>query len=143
MIKRRLIALRKVIAPQRDLVATIANGVAELPGMTREAERGFRDVYDHLIRLTDIIESYRDLLAGITDVYLSTVSNRLNEAMKRLAGVATIFLPLTFVTGFFGQNFTWMIDRVGGPAAFFVLGVALQVAVFLFFFVTFRRRGWF
>ncbi|MEZ5101646.1 MAG: magnesium transporter CorA family protein [Thermoleophilia bacterium] len=143
LLKRRLIALRRVVAPQRDLVATIANGVADLPGTGEEADRRFRDVYDHLIRLVETLDSYRDLLSGITDVYLSTVSNRLSDITKRLAAVATIFLPLTFITGFFGQNFTWMVDHVGGLAAFLGLGIGLQLLVFAVFVVLFRRRGWF
>ena len=84
-------------------------GGAELPGMTAEAERYFRDVYDHLIRISDLIDTYRDLLTSAMDVYLSTVSNRLNTVMKQLAVIATIFLPLTFITGFFGQNFGWLV----------------------------------
>jgi magnesium transporter len=143
LMKRRLAALRRVIAPQRDLLASLAGGVTELPVMTPDAERGFRDVYDHLLRLTDTIDGYRDLLSGASDAYLSTVSNRLNDVTKQLAVIATIFLPLTFITGFFGQNFAWMVDAVGGEAAFWVLGVALQLLALLGLLGLFRRRGWF
>jgi magnesium transporter len=143
LMKRRLAALRRVIAPQRDLVATIASGVAELPAMTPEAERGFRDVYDHLIRLTDTIDGYRDLLSGATDAYLSTVSNRLNDVTKQLAVIATIFLPLTFITGFFGQNFAWLVEAVGGELQFWVLGVGLQVVAVIALLALFRHRRWF
>jgi magnesium transporter len=143
LMKRRLAALRRIVAPQRDLIATIASGVAHLPGATAEAERGFRDVYDHLIRLTDTIDSYRDLLTGATDAYLSTVSNRLNDVTKQLALIATIFLPLTFITGFFGQNFGWMVDVVGGEVEFWVLGVGLQAAAVIALLVFFKRRGWY
>jgi magnesium transporter len=141
--KRRLAALRRVIAPQRDLAATLAGGVAELPAISPDAERGFRDVYDHLIRLTDTIDGYRDLLGGASDAYLSMVSNRLNDVTKQLAVIATIFLPLTFITGFFGQNFGWMVRVIGGEVEFWVLGVALQFLALLALFVLFRRRGWF
>jgi magnesium transporter len=143
LMKRRLVALRKVIAPQRDLVATIANGIAELPGMTEEGMRSFRDVYDHLIRLTDVLDSYRDLLTGVTDVYLSSVSNRLNAVMKQLTLIATIFLPLAFITGFFGQNFPWMVEHIGGLGWFIVLGIGAPVATVTVLLVYFRRRGWF
>ena len=87
--------------------------------MTPDMERYFRDVYDHLIRISDLIDSYRDLLTGAMDVYLSTVSNRLNEIMKRLTIVATIFMPLTFIVGFFGMNFTWMVrtSRASGRSS--------------------------
>ena len=143
LMKRRLAALRRVIAPQRDLLASLAGGVAELPAMSPDAERGFRDVYDHLIRLTDTIDGYRDLLTGASDAYLSTVSNRLNDVTKQLAVIATIFLPLTFITGFFGQNFGWMVRAVGGEVDFWVLGVALQLLAVLGLLLLFRRRGWF
>jgi hypothetical protein len=102
--KRWLIGVRKVITPQRDLVASLVGGVAELPGMTREIERYYRDLYDHLIRISDLVDSYRDLLTGSMDAYLSTVSNRLNAIMKQLTLIATIFLPLSFLTGFFGRT---------------------------------------
>lgn len=143
LMKRRLVSLRKVISPQRDLMASVASGVVDVPGATPDAERHFRDVYDHLIRLTDMIDSFRDLLTGATDAYLSTVSNRLTVVMKQLAVIATIFLPLTFVTGFFGQNFTWLVDHVGGIAWFLALGIGTQLAAVALLVVYFRRRGWF
>lgn len=141
--KSELVRLRKVVVPQRDLMASLANGVADLPGTDDESERHFRDVYDHLIRLTDAIDGSRDLLTSLMDVYLSTVSNRLNEVVKRLTVIATIFLPLTFITGFFGQNFGWMVDRVGGLPAFVGLGVGTQLIAFAALIAIFRRRGWF
>ena len=78
--KRRLTALRRVIVPERDVIAGVANGVAELPGVDLEHERLFQDVYDHLIRLVDALDSYRDLLTSLMDLYLSTVSNRLTAS---------------------------------------------------------------
>jgi len=143
LVKRRVVALRRIVAPQRDLVASLASGVAALPGHSAESERLFRDVYDHLIRLTDTIDSYRDLLTGSVDAYLSTVSNRLNDVTKQLAVIATIFLPLTFLTGFFGQNFRWLVDVIGGEVDFWVLAVGLQVVALAGLLVLFRRRGWF
>ena len=80
------------------------------PGLRGRHARLLPRVYDHMIRVSDLIDSYRDLLTGALDVYLSTVSNRLNSVMERLTIVATIFLPLTFVTGFFGMNFGWMVQ---------------------------------
>ncbi|MCC6222102.1 MAG: magnesium transporter CorA family protein [Thermoleophilia bacterium] len=142
LMKRKLVTLRKAIGPQRDLLAGIASGVSALPGVAGEVERSFRDAYDHLIRLTDMIDSYRDLLTGVTDLYLSTVSNRLNGVMKQLAAIATVFLPLTFITGFFGQNFRWLTDHAGGLAAFLGLGLGTQVVTLLVLVGFFRRRGW-
>ncbi|MFN8186344.1 MAG: magnesium transporter CorA family protein [Gaiellales bacterium] len=141
-LKRRLVSLRRVIAPQRDLAASIASGLIELPGTNLEAQRSFRDVYDHTIRLTDQLDSYRDLVTGVMDIYLSTVSNRLNSVMKALTLIATIFLPLTFVSGFFGQNFGWMVRAVGGAVPFWVLGVGLQLGIVVALLALFRRRGW-
>jgi magnesium transporter len=140
--KRWLIGVRKVITPQRDLVASLVGGVAELPGMTREIERYYRDLYDHLIRISDLVDSYRDLLTGSMDAYLSTVSNRLNAIMKQLTLIATIFLPLSFLTGFFGQNFGWMVVRIGSLGAFLVVGLGTELVVVGSMLVVFRRRGW-
>ena len=93
----------------------------------------------HLIRLVDALDSYRDLLTSLMDVYLSTVSNRLNGVMKQLTLIATIFLPLTFITGFFGQNFGWMVDHVDSAGAFWGLGIGLEVFAVAAFVVWFRR----
>jgi magnesium transporter len=142
-LKRDLVAMRKVITPQRDIFARSIDQLADLPGLQLDERDYFRDVYDHLIRISDLIDSYRDLLGGATDVYLSTVANRQNEVMKQLAIIATIFLPLTFLTGFFGQNFGWLVSHgLSHEWQFFVLGVgglALSCAALAMFF---RRKGW-
>ena len=104
--------MRKVVTPQRDLFASSVDQIAELPGLQLDERDYFRDIYDHLIRISDLIDSYRDLLSGATDLYLSTVSNRQNDVMKQLTVIATIFLPLSFITGFFGQNFGFMITHI-------------------------------
>ena len=142
--KRLLVGMRKAITPQRDTFARLMGGVAELPGLSEEDERYFRDVYDHLIRISDLIDSYRDLLTGAMDVYLSTVSNRLNSVMKQLTIIATIFLPLSWLTGFFGQNFGFEVSHIGGWGTFVVLGLGTELrrpASMLL--VYFKRRGWF
>jgi hypothetical protein len=110
--------------------------------MTPDAEPYFRDLYDHLIRISDLVDSYRDLLSGALDTHLSTVSNRLNVVMKQLTIIATIFLPLSFLTGFFGQNFAWMVNRLTSLPVFLVTGIVLPAAVVVFLVVVFRRRGW-
>jgi len=141
--KRLLVGMRKAVSPQRDLFASLTAGVAALPGMSADGQRYFRDVYDHLIRISDLIDTYRDLLTGAMDVYLSTVSNRLNVVMKQLAIIATIFLPLTFITGFFGQNFAFMIRHVAGWPAFVGLGIGIELAALAGLLALFRHRGWF
>jgi magnesium transporter len=141
--KRLLVGMRKAVTPQRDLFAGLMGGVAELPGMTVEDERYFRDIYDHLIRISDLIDTYRDLLTSSMDVFLSTVSNRLNVVMKQLAVIATIFLPLTFITGFFGQNFGWMVGHIGGWPLFVGLGIGTEVVAVALLMTFFKRRGWF
>jgi magnesium transporter len=139
-LKRELVELRRVVTPQRDLFARAIDQITLLPGLEPAARDYFRDVYDHLIRISDLIDSYRDLLTGAMDVYLSTVSNRLNQVMKQLTVIATIFLPLTFVTGFFGQNFAWMVrhvDSFGAFLGFGIGGIALSIALMIGWF----KRG--
>ena len=140
--KRLLVGIRKAITPQRDMFASLMGGVAGLPGMSDEDERYFRDIYDHLIRISDLVDTYRDLLTSSMDVYLSTVSNRLNSVMKQLTIMATVFLPLSFITGFFGQNFGWMVGHIRSPAIFFVLGIGLELATVAALFALFKRRKW-
>ncbi|HEX5145509.1 MAG TPA: magnesium/cobalt transporter CorA [Conexibacter sp.] len=139
-LKRRLVVLRRTITPQRDLAARTIAEIDELPGLEGGTRDYFRDVYDHLIRISDLVDSYRDLLTGIMDVYLSTVSNRLNVVMKQLTIVATIFLPITALTGFFGQNFGWLVRHITGPGAFFVFGVGGAVLSCVVLYVWFRRQ---
>jgi magnesium transporter len=140
--KRSLIAMRRVVTPQRDMFAALASGVVELPGMTAEGERYFRDLYDHLIRIADVVDSYRDLLSGVMDTHVSTVSNRLNVVMKQLTIIATIFLPLSYLTGFFGQNFSFLVGHITGRAPFIFFGLGIEVLAALLLFYFFRKRGW-
>lgn len=140
--KRSLVTFRKVVTPERDVFAGIAAGALELPGMTSDAERYYRDLYDHLIRVSDLVDSYRDLLTGAVDTHLSVVSNRLNVVMKQLTIIATIFLPLSFLTGFFGQNFSVLVAHIQGPAAFWGAGLGLDLAAVVGLLAFFKRRGW-
>jgi magnesium/cobalt transport protein CorA len=142
-LKRELVAMRRSSPPRRDLFARGIDQIADLPGLTLDERGYFRDVYDHLIRTSDLIDSYRDLLSGATDLYLSTVSNRQNEVMKQLAIVGTIFLPLSFITGWFGQNFTWLVQKgISSTWSFFVLGIGSIVATCVFLLAFFKRKGW-
>ena len=141
-LKRQLIAMRKIVTPQRDLFARSVDEVSELPGLQLDERDYFRDVYDHLIRISDLIDSYRDLLSGATDLYLSTVSNRQNDVMKQLTIIATIFLPLSFITGFFGQNFGYEVRNITGVWWFWVAGVGSMAATVVVLLIFFRRKGW-
>jgi magnesium transporter len=140
--KRSLIAVRKVITPERDVFAGITSGVIELPGVNESGLRYLRDVYDHLIRISDLVDGYRDLLSGVMDTHLSTVSNRLNVVMKQLTIIATVFLPLSFLTGWFGQNFSYLIAHITGRVPFYAFAVGLEVLSALGLLYFFRRRGW-
>jgi magnesium transporter len=142
-IKRTLVAMRKVVSPQRDLFARSIDQLADLPGLVLDERDYFRDVYDHLIRISEEIDSYRDLLSSTTDLYLSTVSNRQNEVMKQLAIVGTIFLPLSFITGFFGMNFAWLVTRgITSEWSFFVLGIGSMLLTCVFLLRFFKRKDW-
>jgi magnesium transporter len=141
-LKRQLVDMRKLVTPQRDMVSTMLTGVVPIPGMTAETERYVRDLYDHLIRISDMVDSYRDLLSGSLDAYMSMVSNRLNDVMKQLTIIATVFLPLSFLTGFFGQNFAWLVGRLGSLGAFIGLGLGTEVVAVIALVTLFRTRGW-
>src|SRR4051812_43494317 len=142
--KRLFVGLRKAVGPQRDMFASLmGGGVSDLPGMTEEDERYFRDIYDHLIRIAELIDTYRDLLTSTMDVYLSTVSNRMNVVMKQLTIVATIFLPLSWLTGFFGQNFGFLVRNITGWQPFFFYGLGFEVIAVALLFAWFKRERWF
>ncbi|MEO7003088.1 MAG: magnesium/cobalt transporter CorA [Ktedonobacterales bacterium] len=139
-IKRSLALMRRVISPQVEVANSLAMRTGAL--IPAEAEPYFADVRDHLVRAFEILDAYRDLMSGLLDVHLSTVSNRLNTVMKQLAIIATIFMPITFVTGVFGQNFGHMpqVENDAGYNFWLVLGfMALITIVQLWYF---HRRGW-
>jgi magnesium transporter len=139
-LRRDLIGLRRIVHPQRDLLTRIGDDIADLPGLERGERDYLRDVTKYLSRLSDQIDTTSELLTSTVDVYMSTVSNRLNEVMRRLTIIATIFLPLTFVTGFFGQNFGWMVGHVDTLEAFLIYGIG-GLAVALVALMTWFRRS--
>jgi magnesium transporter len=142
-LKRDLIGMRRVVTPMRDFFARDAEEITHLPGMEPDDTLYFRDLYDGLVRTSDLIDSYRDLLSGATDMYLSTVANRQGEISKQLTIIATIFLPLSFLTGFFGQNFAFLTGHIVNHTwSFFVLGLGSLLAAIAGFIVFFRRKGW-
>jgi magnesium transporter len=141
-LRRQLVALKRVATPQRDLLARGVDDILEIPGLEADSRNYFRDVYDHAIRISDQIDSYRDLLSGSRDAYLSLVSNRLNQITKQLTVVATVFLPLSFLVGFFGQNFKWMVENISSEADFFVLGIGTLVLSVIGLLAWFRRGSY-
>ncbi|MGI8594581.1 MAG: magnesium transporter CorA family protein [Solirubrobacteraceae bacterium] len=141
-LQRELLSLRRVVNPQRDLLLRVADVIADVPGLEEGSRDYLREVADDLARISSQIDNYGELLTAATDIYLSTVSNRLNEVTRKLTIVATIFLPLTFVTGFFGQNFTWMVDHVDSLTAFLVLGIGGLAVAIAMLVVWFRRSGY-
>jgi magnesium transporter len=138
-LRRELVALRRVVTPQRDMLARSIDDILEIPGLEADSREYFRDVYDHAIRISDQIDSYRDLLAGSRDAYLSVTSNRLNEITKQLTVVATVFVPLSFLVGFFGQNFKWLVTNIDTAAAFWGLGVGGALVSLVALLIWFRR----
>lgn len=133
-----LALIRRGAGPMRDAIGLLGRGESNLIG--RELELFLRDVHDHVIQVTEIAESLREVLIGMLDIYVSGVSNRLNEVMKVLTMIATIFMPATFVAGVYGMNFEHMPELQqpwGYPAA---LGVMLAIGLGMLAF--FRRKGW-
>ncbi len=141
-LKRDLVAMRRVVTPMRDMFIRNADRIAALPGLETDDRLYFRDVYDGLVRVSELVDSYRDLLSGTTDMYLSTVANRQGEINKQLTIIATIFLPLTFLTGFFGQNFGSLVRWMNSEWVFYVFGLGLLVASVAGFAIFFHRKGW-
>jgi len=141
--KREVMTIRKVVAPQRDMIASVNAGMVTIPGMTTKGAAYFRSLYDHLIRISDQVDAERDLISGAMDTHLSMVSNRLNVVMKQLAIIATVFLPLGFLTGFFGQNFAWLQAHMqAGFGWFLFLGIGSEVVAIILLLMLFKRRGW-
>ncbi|MBW3661172.1 MAG: magnesium/cobalt transporter CorA [Gemmatimonadetes bacterium] len=136
--KRKTVEIKRAIAPHRDVFGRISRN--EFPEVDAQTAVFYRDLYDSTFRLTEIADSYRDLLNGLFDGYLSVTSQRLNEVMKILTIFATIMLPLTFIAGVYGMNFEYMPELGWRYGYFVVWGVMLTVAIGMLWF--FRRRGW-
>jgi len=137
-LKRELITLRKSVWPLREVSNTLLRGDSKL--VKKENYIYLKDVYDHTIQIMDTIESYRDMVSGMLDIYLSSISNRMNEVMKVLTIIATIFIPLTFLAGIYGMNFAYMPELEWHYGYFAVLVSMLLIASLMV--VYFRRKGW-
>jgi magnesium transporter len=141
-LKRATLHLRRVISPMREVLNKLARDSYNM--IDRTDQLYFRDVYDHLVRLYDIIESLRDLASGVLDTYLSVINKRMNEIMKTLTIITTLFMPLAFLTGFFGMNFFSPVENfdawVGLPAFRITMLIILLTPVVMYLWM--RRRRW-
>lgn len=138
-VRRRIVRMHRIVAPERDLLRGLAR---EGDAIGADASRYFQDVGDHVARVLDSVETYQDVGASVMDVYLSAQNNRMNEIMKQLTVVATIFMPLTLISGIYGMNLTYQMwpnpqNHWGFPAVVFaMLALGLGMGVY------FRRRNW-
>lgn len=137
-LKRNMLMVRKSVWPLREVINNFQH--EEEPLVSRATVVFVRDVYDHTIQVIETIESYRETIAGMLDIYLSSLSNRMNEIMKVLTIMATIFIPLTFIAGVYGMNFEYMPELKWRWGYFFIWGVMLAVAVAMLAY--FNRRKW-
>ena len=137
-LKRDLLRLRRVVAPERDVLTVLSRG--DLEFQPAEDRVYFQDVYDHILRVTDEIDTFRDLVSSVVEADLAAISNRLNEVMKVLTSLATILLVMTVVTGFFGQNFTSIIPF--DSVMLFWASITFTVLSALLLAIYFRRKGW-
>ncbi len=138
MLKREMMVLRKSVWPLREVVSQLERGESSLFGKATKVY--LRDVYDHTIQVIDTIETYRDMLSGMLDIYLSSISNRMNEVMKLLTIIATIFIPLTFLAGVYGMNFKYM-PELENQWSYPVLWV-IMAAIALVMVAYFKRKKW-
>ena len=137
-LKRELLFLRKAVWPLREVVGSLERGESSL--IQASTRIYLRDLYDHTIQVIDNVETFRDMISGILDIYLSSVSNRLNSVMKVLTIIATIFMPLTFLAGIYGMNFKYMPElewRWGYP---FICFVMMGIGIFMLFY--FKKKKW-
>ena len=142
-IKRAVLQLRRIIGPPREVLNKLARDDS---GVIDHQDRiYFRDVYDHMVRLYDISESIRDLVSGVLDTYLSVINNRMNDIMKTLTIITTLFMPISFVTGFFGMNFFEPVASLYGWTSGVVFVVTLLVMLLapITMVSYMQRRGWF
>jgi len=138
VLKREMIYVRRSVWPLREVISGLERAESEL---IRQSTGIFlRDVYDHTIQVIDTVETYRDMLSGMLDIYLSSVSNRMNQVMKVLTIIATIFIPLTFLAGVYGMNFKFMPELEWRWGYFVIVGIMLAIGITMV--VIFRRKKW-
>ena len=137
-LKRSILALTRVILPQREILNDLSRGDYSL--ISERAQIYYRNIYDHLVRIEMITLGLRDMAESVLSSYLSSVSNRMNEVMKVLTLIATIFIPLTFIAGIYGMNFKFMPELEWRGGYFVIVGVMVAVAFVMLIF--FRKKKW-
>lgn len=137
-LKRQMIFIRKAVWPMRDMVNNIERSESEL--ITAGTLVYLRDAHDHIIRVIDTVETYRDLLSGMMDLYMTSVSNRMNEVMKTMTIITTIFVPLTFIVGVYGMNFK-VIPELDSPMGYYVVWM-IMIFIVVLLFIFFRVKKW-
>jgi magnesium transporter len=144
-LKRELLLLRRAIWPQRDAINSLIRDGSDL--ISAEVRVYLRDCYDHAVQVLDMVETYRELASSLMDVYLSSVSNKMNEVMKLLTVISTIFIPLTFVAGVYGMNFDPKESPWNMPELDWYFGYplcwAIMLAIAFSLVYYFYRKGWF
>lgn len=144
-IRREIIYFRKAVWPLRDAINSTIRDESKF--ITSDTKIYLRDVYDHMVQVIDNIENYRDMILGLHDMYMSYVSNRMNEVMKVLTIIATIFIPLTFIAGIYGMNFNTQSSPLNMPELNWYWGypvsLALMAGIAVIMIIYFKRKGWF
>lgn len=144
-VKRELILLRRTLWPQREVINKLLRD--DEPLIQQGTLIYLRDCYDHTVQIMDLLETYRDMSSSMLEIYLSSVSNRMNDIMRLLTVISTIFIPLTFLTSLYGMNFdrtasSWNMPELGWPFGYLLLWM-LMIVIFVVMLFVFRRRGWF
>lgn len=145
ILKRELILLRRMLWPQREVINQLLRNDSKL--VSDETLLYFRDCYDHTIQVMELIETYRDMSSNLLEIHLSSVSNRMNEVMRVLTVITTIFIPLTFIVGIYGMNFdrsvgAWNMPELGSPYGYIVVWLVM-IGIAGGMLAYFRHKGWF
>ena len=140
-VKKMIAQFRRAVLPMREILIAVQRndlGIIHTPELPY-----YRDIYDHATRVNEEIDSARDLVNSALEIHLGLTANQQNEVAKQLTIIATIFLPLTYLTGFFGQNFAFLVNHITTSTNFFIYGVVLEVVALVLLLVYFKRRRWF
>lgn len=137
-LKRKTIDIRKSIWPMREVINKLQREQSKL--ISDDLQYYLRDIYDHIFRITDLLENYRDIIFGMLDMYLSSVSNRMNDIMKVLTIISTVFIPLSFLSGFYGMNFQHM-PELANPFSYPIL-IGVMISIFGLMLIYFKKRSW-